>query len=145
MYYPHHNNASMSFLGVQVPLGILLKNESRDEDMVDIMKGLHPYVPTHTTQSTQTIPGSDTDIQDIQVVKDTFHVILFGGDQMTVARARGSQRIRKNSERGKERLEGLAPVCEDWHAKLCFLGMSNAIVIQWCTYSTQYIVLECCT
>lgn len=87
------------------------------------MKDLHPYVPTQTTQSTQTIPGSDT---DIEVVKDTFHSILFGGDQMTVARARGSQRIRKNSERAKDRLEGLTPVCEDWHAKLCFLGVSNS-------------------
>ena len=126
-------------MGVQVPLGILLKNESSYEDMVDIMKGLHPYVPTETTQSTQTIPGSDT---DIEVVKDTFHIILFGGDQMMVARACGSQRIRKNSERAKDRLEGLTPVCEDWHAKLCFLGVSIAIVIQWChlnTYSTQCI------
>ena len=47
-----------------------------------------------------------------------------GGDQMTVARTRGTQRIRSNAERGKERLEGLVPVIEDWHAKMCFLGVS---------------------
>lgn len=40
---------------------------------------------------------------------------------MTAACARGSQQIRSNSTRGKERLEGLVPVVEDWHAKLCLL------------------------
>ena len=109
-------------MGMQVPLGILLKNESSYEDMVDIMKSLHVYVPTQTTQSKETIPGSDI---EVEVVKDTSHKIIFGGDQMTVARGRGSQRIRKNSERGQDRLEGLAPVNEDWHSKLCLLGVSN--------------------
>ena len=43
--------------------------------------------------------------------------LLFGGDQLTAARARGAQRIRSNSERPLDRLEGLEGVCEDWHAK----------------------------
>jgi hypothetical protein len=42
---------------------------------------------------------------------------------MTAARARSSQRVRCNSERGKGRLEGLQPVIEDWHAKMCVLGV----------------------
>ena len=46
-----------------------------------------------------------------------------GGDQMTAAQGRGSQRVRSNSERGKGRLEGLQPVVEDWHAKVCLLGV----------------------
>ena len=46
---------------------------------------------------------------------------------MTAAQASGSQRIRRNSERGRDRLEGVKPVCEDWHAKLCLLGV--------CTYT----------
>ena len=50
--------------------------------------------------------------------------LLIGGDQMTAARTRGSKRIRSNSLRGKERLEGLVPVVEDWHAKVCLLGVS---------------------
>lgn len=58
---------------------------------------------------------------------ETKHICPFiGGDQMTAARARGSQRIRSNSERGKDRLEGLQPVVEDWHAKVCLLGVSNS-------------------
>lgn len=44
---------------------------------------------------------------------------------MTAARARGSHRVRCNSERAKERLEGLQPVCEDWHAKVTLLGVCN--------------------
>lgn len=40
---------------------------------------------------------------------------------MTASRTRGSQRIRLNAGRGKERLEGLSPVVEDWHAKVCLL------------------------
>lgn len=44
-----------------------------------------------------------------------------GGDQLTAARGRSSQRVRSNSERGIDRLEGLVPVVEDWHAKGSFL------------------------
>ncbi len=40
---------------------------------------------------------------------------------MTSAQVRGSQRIRSNSERGEDRLQGVVPVTEDWHAKMCFL------------------------
>ena len=49
---------------------------------------------------------------------------------MTAARARGSQRVRSNSERGKDRLEGLQPVVEDWHAKVALLGV--------------YVIVICC-
>ncbi len=56
--------------------------------------------------------------------KDDFHYILMGGDQLTVARARSSKRIRSNSLRPLDRLEGLVPVCEDWHAKGCLISMS---------------------
>jgi len=52
---------------------------------------------------------------------DHFQHILFGGDQLTVARARGAQGILSNSHTGFDRLEGLVPVVEDWHAKVCIL------------------------
>lgn len=51
---------------------------------------------------------------------------------MTAARARGSQRIRSNSYRGLDRLEGLQPVVEDWHAKMCLLGVSVIIILYTC-------------
>ena len=85
------------------------------------MESLHEYVPTQTSLSRETIPG---DNEEVDVMEDKFHQILFGGDQLTVARARGCQRICKNSERGRECLEGLIPACEDWHSKLCLLGVN---------------------
>ena len=51
------------------------------------------------------------------------HLFLSGGDQMTCARIRGSQRIRSNSERRIDRLTGIVGVTEDWHAKMCFMGV----------------------
>ena len=57
---------------------------------------------------------------------DVVYVYMFsGGDQLTAARARSGQRIRSNSLRGKDRLEGMVPVIEDWHAKVCLLGVST--------------------
>ena len=49
-----------------------------------------------------------------------FHKILFGGDQLSVARARGAQMERKNEDRPTRQLRGLVPVVEDWHGKQCF-------------------------
>ena len=80
---------------MQIPLRIMLKSENNYEDMVDIMTELHQYVPTTTSVTSTTVPGDDEDSQ-VEMVEDTFHTILFSGDQMTAARARGSQRIRRN-------------------------------------------------
>ena len=43
---------------------------------------------------------------------------------MTASRVRGSQRIRCTGERGKERLQGFVALTEDWHAKMCLIGVS---------------------
>ena len=53
------------------------------------------------------------------------------------ARIRGAQRIRRISYNGQDRVEGLVPVVEDWHAKVCFLKVlfcSNS------SYSWSFIV-----
>ena len=47
--------------------------------------------------------------------------IQIGGDQLTAARIRGSQKMLSNSESGKEHLEGLIPVIEDWHTNTFML------------------------
>ena len=97
------------------------KSESNYENMVDIMNN-HQYNPTKVSITKHTVLDSN---EEVEIIEDTLHTVLFGGDQMTAARARGSQRIRTNSEHGKDRLEGLKPVCEDWHAKLSPWGMQN--------------------
>ena len=53
------------------------------------------------------------------------HHILFGGDQLTVARARGAIRQRQTSETAMGMMEGLIPVVEDWHAKVCLISVST--------------------
>ena len=106
---------------VQVPLGVYLKNENKLEEMVSIMETLQQYVPSiRYSTCLQIIQGEEQET----VHNDYFCATLFGGDQLTVARAIGAQRIRANSEDGVARLQGLIPVVEDWHAKVCLFGVS---------------------
>ena len=44
--------------------------------------------------------------------------IDIGGDQLTSARVRGSLIVRSTTYKPQDRLEGLAAVTEDWHAKV---------------------------
>ena len=100
----------------QVPLGIILKSEISHADMIAIEEELHKYVPRITSTATVDVMVEGK-TENCTITEDKFHRILFGGDQLTAARARGAQRIRSNSERPLDRLEGLEPCCEDWHAK----------------------------
>lgn len=89
------------------------------------MEHYQQYVPINSTEDHYTDP-SNGDVIDIHI--DDFHHILFGGDQLTVERARGSQKVRSNSERGRERLEGLQPVVEDWHSRVALLKVHVCII-----------------
>ena len=40
------------------------------------------------------------------------------------ARVRGSKRVRRNSYTALKRLEGFTPCVEDWHARVCLLGVN---------------------
>ena len=107
-------------------MGILLKSETNYEDMVSILDHLHKYVPTKTDQESVEVPGLQ---EPVEVTNDQFHPIVFGGDQMIAVCARGAQRIRSNSDRAKDGLEGVVPVAEDWHAKVCILGVSTLTLV----------------
>ena len=68
------------------------------------------------------MPVPDTgDIKAIE--KCRLHHVLFSGDQLIAARTRGAQIICANSEDGVGSLEGLVPEAEDWHTKICLLGV----------------------
>lgn len=112
-------------------MGILPKSEMSHEDMISILEHLHQYVPTESSTERFKFPQSD-ETMDISI--DRFHHVLFGGDLLTAKRARVGQRIRGNSERGKHRLEGLLPIAEDWHAKLCLLTVS----VHTCTQDNKF-------
>ena len=50
---------------------------------------------------------------------------LFGDDKLTCARAQSAKRHRQDSETEIERLDGLQPVVEDWHAKMCLFEVGS--------------------
>lgn len=90
--------------------------------MCEIMDKLHDYVPAKQVVETFDI---FEDGNPVEMEECVFHQILLGGDQLTVARARGSAAIHADHIAhictSRDRLEGLLPVVEDWHAKQCLL------------------------
>lgn len=106
----------MSVSCIQVPLGVLLKNETNYEDMTDILDHYQTYIPSVNCEQSLPEEGKTPDKQ--------FITTLVGGDYLSVARARGAQLIRSTSELTEHTLDGIMPVAEDWHAKVCFLEVS---------------------
>ena len=89
---------------LQVPLGVLEKCEQMAEDMIDmidIRRHVHKYVPQ--TESAVIVER-----------------IFFGGDQVTVERARGAQQAKLQSLNWIKRFQGVIPKSEDWHALVTF-------------------------
>ena len=125
MYTPYNYvlySCMYCFLFIQVPLGILMKNENKTDQMVDILSHLHQYIPLKSATKIVQVPGTN----DREVIKmENIHHVLLGGDQLTAERIRGAQNMRKNSTHAAGRLEGFIPVTEDWHAKVCFLQVMS--------------------
>ena len=111
---------------VQVPLGIIMKNENKTDEMVSILSQMHQYVPKQSERKTIHIPCTgDTEV----VVSENLHHLLIGGDQLTSERIRGAQSLRQNSTTPTGRLDGFVPVSEDWHAKVCFMQVCLFLTI----------------
>jgi L1 cell adhesion molecule like protein len=91
----------------QVPLGVLLYNQTNHDDMISIIKHIQQYVPCSLHE------------------EEVIHQILLGGDQLSTAMTRRVQAQRRNSTTPIQRLQGVIPVCEDWHTKLCLLTVIN--------------------
>ena len=108
-------------------MGLLSKNENKFEDMVCILDHLHQYVPTLTKERrVQVSPSS----QEEEIHEYEFHRVLLGGDQLTVARARGCQLGRGNSDSALGKLNGLIPVAEDWHTGVVLLTVRTINLIK---------------
>ena len=71
--------------------------------MMKIMENVQGYLPT--TKITRELEVPNTGGQN-RVLKMEDDQSLIGGDQLTVARMRGAQRIRGNSEKSAERFDG---------------------------------------
>ena len=110
----------------QAPLGVYLKDENKLEEIVDILDELQKYAPSTSQTKDVPIPNS-SEVRSLKEI--TFHRLLFGGDQLTAKRARAGIRIRNNSTNSADRLKGLLPVAEDWHAKVVFLEVSSLLIV----------------
>ena len=88
---------------------MLLHNENKLDEMGKIMTHYMTLVPATSAEGHFTLPSGD-----IMSFDDTrFHKVLFGGDQLTVARMRGTLALRDTQDKLADRLEGLIPVVED--------------------------------
>lgn len=67
-----------------------------------------------TREAKQNVVLANGNIIDIDNTQ--FFPILFGGDQVTVARVRGTQALRDTHDNPVDRLQGIILVVEDWHA-----------------------------
>ncbi len=115
-----------------------MKNENKVDEVVDILSTLQEYVPTQKLSANLKVPGKD---EMDKVTAERMHQLLFGGDQLTVARAKGAQRVRENSQHAMGRLEGFVPVVEDWHAKVCLLEVLSTCTIL--AYSPCILFYSC--
>ena len=91
----------------QTPLGLIFKNENVNEDMVEILKQFHSYLPQTGDQG---VDGQ-----------------LFSGDQLTVERAVNVIASVANGFTPKDRLEGINMQLGDWHADVKLLSVSKTL------------------
>ena len=85
--------------------------------MTQIVAHYMKLVPTFAADGHHILPnGSIIDFDNTR-----FYSILFGGDQLTVARIRGTQTLRDTQEKRIDRLEGVDLVCEDWHTRMTLM------------------------
>lgn len=90
----------------QVPSGLIFKNETVGSEMIEILQTLQDkYVPKWS-ETNGTNGAQSTVTQKLFV----------GGDQLSEERARCSMSAMKDGDTELERLDGLIPKIEDWHA-----------------------------
>ena len=57
----------------------------------------------------------------LDFVDTSFFTVLLGGDQLTVARAKGAQAMMASHDRPSDHLEGIIPIVEDWHSRMTLM------------------------
>ena len=99
----HRYSAEMSKKSEVAVLDVLMKNEAKHKDMLDIMNAYQGYL------------GEDYPDD---------HPVVSGGDLLTCEREVGAQRHMMCGNTVKERLGLLRPVSEDWHGLVAIIGVS---------------------
>jgi hypothetical protein len=102
-------------------MGVLLHDENKLNEMSKILAHFMQFVPMISKEGELTLPnGGKLSFDDTEYFK-----ILFGGDQLTAARIRGTQALRVTEDEAVDRLEGLIPVAEDWHSRMALVDVSS--------------------
>jgi L1 cell adhesion molecule like protein len=101
--------------------------------MIKTLEHIQRYAPSKEVERELTIP-THTGQETVKLKEKKYSTTIVGGDQLTVSRIRGSQRVRGNSDTSEERLDGLLPVSEDWHAKMCFMEVRLNFSFSLCAY-----------
>ena len=99
----HQYSQNMSVKSDVFAIDVLMKNEARHKDMIDILSTYQGYL------------GAEYDSE---------RRVLCGGDQLTVERQVGAQRHMMCGNTLVDRLGILEPVSEDWHCLVCLLSVS---------------------
>lgn len=99
-HIPHQYYSEMSKKSETYFLDVLMKNEAKHSDMVDIMVTAHNYLGEDFPPNSK---------------------VLSGGDQLTCERQFCAQRHLMDGDTPRERLQNLEPVCEDWHTLMNLL------------------------
>ena len=85
--------------------------------MLDILQTIHDeYIPVE--RGTDRLTGEET----VEVLEKVF----FGGDQLTEERATNARDARGDGDNEFERLEGVIPKVEDWHASRILYQVKNS-------------------
>ena len=116
-------------------MGIIPKNETKSDEMVDIMAHMHQYVPIIESSEEVYVPCLD---EKVKFYKARTFPIIVAGDQLTAARARGAKKVKFNSDSPTNRFEGLIPTATDWHTKQALLGVKTVVIE--CYLNLKYAV-----
>ena len=107
-----------------MPLGVILRNENKVDEMSRIMDELHKYVPAKEVHCQNTLPNGEIDDE----TTEKLYQVLFGGDQLTVARARSAIGMRRTHDTNKEKLQGLIPVIEIGMLELLYYRYNRKVL-----------------
>ena len=105
-HIPHRYSVQMCRRSDVSVLDVLIKNEAKHKDMLDIMNTLQDYLGENYPDD---------------------RPVLSGGDQKTCEWQTGAQSHMMCGKSVKERLKNLKPVTEDWHCLVAFISVSHAL------------------
>ena len=101
----HHYSREMAQKSEVYALDVLMKNEAKHADMIEIMRKIQGYL------------GEEYDGE---------RRVASGGDQLTCERQVGAQRLTSCANTSAERLQLLEPVTEDWHCLVSIMRVSGS-------------------